>query len=520
MDSKECWLQLAVTALTNLNIEKAAEVYSHIGDISNGNFDRAQELYMESDQPVEALNMRQDILQWDLALQLAKSLAPQQIPFICKEGRPAEALAYYEKGLQGGFEEKQALACEAGIARTSILCGDYATGLKIAMGSNSTRQLLNDCAELLDNAKKLNEAAQLYEMAENFNQAAQCYIRLKNWTKINSILSQVTSTKIHAQFAKAMEAIGNYRRAVNAYELARDFGNVIRITLERLHDTQEAVRIVQETRSIEGAKMVAKYFQKEGDFVSAVKFLIMSACYDDAFKLASNNDQLQLYGDLLVDEMVDGEVQNQFLILASHFESKSNSLLAGKYYYHGKQYRKAINNLLAAAKKNPQNEEALSLAIDVVAASQDDALTNQVIELLLGEVDGEARDPKYVFRLYMAKKQYLEAAKSAIIIAEEEQLNDAVPILTSTVIECHRANMKLSAFKFASVLMKPDYKQQIDEKYKKKIEGIIRKAPRGDQLSDEIRLEQTPCPGWHITKENITACPSCQFPAIYPELIE
>lgn len=70
----------------------------------------------------------------------------------------------------------------------------------------------------------------------------------------------------------------------------------------------------------------------------------MSACYDDAFKLASNNDQLQLYGDLLVDEMVDSEVQNQFLILAAHFESKSNSLLAGKYYYHGKQYRKVKKN--------------------------------------------------------------------------------------------------------------------------------------------------------------------------------
>jgi len=66
----------------------------------------------------------------------------------------------------------------------------------------------------------------------------------------------------------------------------------------------------------------------------------MSACYDEAFKLASNQNQLQLYGDLLVDEMIDGEVQNQFLILAAHFESKKNQLLAGKYYYHGKQYRK------------------------------------------------------------------------------------------------------------------------------------------------------------------------------------
>lgn len=35
---------------------------------------------------------------------------------------------------------------------------------------------------------------------------------------------------------------------------------------------------------------------------------------------------------------------------------------------------------------------------------------------------------------------------------------------------------------------------QIDEKYKKKIEGIIRKAPKGDQLVDDVRLEITPCP--------------------------
>lgn len=52
-----------------------------------------------------------------------------------------------------------------------------------------------------------------------------------------------------------------------------------------------------------------------------------------------------------------------------------------------------------AAKENPENEEALSLAIDVVAASHDDSLTNQVIELLLGEVDGEAR-VRLVFNFY------------------------------------------------------------------------------------------------------------------------
>lgn len=648
IDTKDCWLQLANTALTNLNIDKAIQVYSHIGDIGMvislkslryledkklisahickflGQLDRAQELYLESEEPIESLYMRQDVLQWDLALQLAANLAPERIPYICKEygqqleltGRYNEALSYYEKGLQVSdqLDDKQILSCYSGIARMAIRTGDYQRGLKIALGPISTKQLLNECAELFDNVKKLNEAAQLYEEAENFDQAASCYIRLKNWKKVGTLLQQVASNKIQAQFAKAMEAMGNYRKAVTAYELARDYDNMIRVTLDKLNDPKDAVRIVQETRSIEGAKMIAKHFQNTGDFVSAVKFLIMSACYEDAFKLASDHNQLEIYGDLLIDEMTD-DTQNEFITLASHFESKHNLLLAGKYYYHGKQYRKAVKNLLAAAKENPENEEVLSLAIDVVAASHDDSLTNQVIELLLGEVDGEARDPKFVFRLYMAKREYMEAAKTAVIIAQEEQmsgnyrqahdilftmccelkLNDlkvssemmsslmllhsyilvrvhvkrgdhlkaavllvrvadniskfpahTVPILTSTVIECYRANMKLSAFRYASILMKPEYRQQIDEKYKKKIEGIIRKAPKGDQLMDDVRLEVTPCPycdrslmctqlycpgchntlpsciatGWHITKNNVTVCPSCNFPALYSELLE
>ena len=57
---------------------------------------------------------------------------------------------------------------------------------------------------------------------------------------------------------QAMEATGNFKKAAVAYELARDYEGMIRITLDRLNDPQEAVKIVQETRSIEGAKMIAK----------------------------------------------------------------------------------------------------------------------------------------------------------------------------------------------------------------------------------------------------------------------
>ena len=51
---------------------------------------------------------------------------------------------------------------------------------------------------------------------------------------------------------------------------------------------------------------------------------------------------------------------------------------------------------------------------------------------------------------------------------------DVVPILTSTVIECQRSGMKSSAFNFAAALMKPDLRSKIDQKWKKKIEQIVR----------------------------------------------
>lgn len=72
-----------------------------------------------------------------------------------------------------------------------------------------------------------------------------------------------------------------------------------------------------------------------------------------------------------------------------------------------------------------------------------------------------------------------------------------MPILTSTVIECHRADLNKSAFTYAAMLMRPEYRSQIDGKYAKKIEAIVRKAPRGikEQHEDELVAKLTlPCP--------------------------
>ncbi|XP_013141538.1 PREDICTED: WD repeat-containing protein 19 [Papilio polytes] len=203
-----------------------------------------------------------------------------------------------------------------------------------------------------------------------------------------------------------------------------------------------------------------------------------------------------------------------------------------------------------------EESEGIGIAIDAAAASDDERLTRRLIEFLLGETDGTPRDPRHLFRLYMAKKQFTEAAKTAVIISSAECLagryrearavsrgvcaalrargaavprdlrtalavlhtyilvrthvkrgrhelaarlllrtaNDVaffpthqhqVSILTSTVIECSRAGLKHQAHHWARVLMQPEYRSQV-----------------------------------YIVKGDLTACPECDFPAIYSEFVE
>ncbi|OTF80224.1 hypothetical protein BLA29_006983, partial [Euroglyphus maynei] len=61
------------------------------------------------------------------------------------------------------------------------------------------------------------------------------------------------------------------------------------------------------------------------------------------------------------------------------------------------------------------------MAIDVAARVHDEQITRLILDYLMGETDGIPKDFKYLFRLYMKMKQYAEAAKTATIIAREEQ---------------------------------------------------------------------------------------------------
>lgn len=260
--------------------------------------------------------------------------------FIFSRGNYPEALVHYEKGLQDTTNEDHIIQCKAGIARMSLKCGNYKHGINIATDL-SNRQLFKDCADILDAKKQTSDAALLYEKGKSHDKAAMCYIKLRNWPKVGELIPMVTSNKILLQYAKAKEQEASFEEAANAYMLGKDYDSVIRLQLDYLNNPEAAVELVQESKSIEGAKLVAKFFQRLNDFPSAIRFLVLSRCHDEAFELARRHGKLQLYGEVLVNSMSPDDLRSQdFRSLALHFESERNFLLAGKYYYHSKDYDK------------------------------------------------------------------------------------------------------------------------------------------------------------------------------------
>ena len=294
----------------------------------------------------------------------------------------------------------------------------------------------------------------------------------------------------------------------------------------------------------------------------------------------------------------------------------------------------------------------------MVGKSQSEALTHQLIDFLVGEKDGVPKDPNYIYRLYMALKKYEDAAKTALIIARQEQemgnytlahsvvfetirhLEDAgikvnriflrclkfsfrslsiflrfkklsvfkrasscnslilfwvvvvhqvplqlrqgfvllhsyilvkslvrsgnhmaaarmllrvvqsvskfplhvVPILTSTVIECQRAGLKSSAYEHAVMLMRPEYRANIDVNLKRKIEAIVRRrSAQGDEPPEDVSPcpvsgqliphSQLECPttrdalpmcaitGRHMVIDDWCFCPNSKGPALYSEYV-
>eukprot|EP00055_Hartaetosiga_balthica_P018073 m.128120 g.128120 ORF g.128120 m.128120 type:complete len:1383 (-) comp9449_c2_seq5:5705-9853(-) len=388
-----------------------------------GNHSQAEQLFLKSSQPEEALNLHRDLLHWEEALDLAHKFSKKDIPVLSREfalelehqGNYTKALDLYTAALSSDVSDRHHVSvCKGGLARACIGSGDIRRGAALARELNQ-KSIYRECGQILEKMHQLGDAAEMYEKGSLFDKAASIYIQAKDWRKVGTLLQNITSPRLHTLYAKSREDDGSYKEASAAYEKAHDYISVIRINLDHLRNPDKAVQIVKETGSVEGAKMVAEFFIKMNDFPSAVQFLVLSGAHKEAFKMAKQHNQLTVYAQVL--EETGGNVDDYRQIAVS-FDEVNHPLEAGKFYAKAGDFGTAVDKLMDAS--NADNAH-IELLVDTVGLAKDEALTQKVINFLLGASDGVPKDSTFLLRLYMATEQFTAASKTALTIARDER---------------------------------------------------------------------------------------------------
>ena len=356
--------------------------------------------------------------------------------------------------------------CLAGISRCLIKCNDRKKGIQIALKLDD-HELVRKTAIICEESKDSNlfsDAAMLYEKIGELENACLLYLKTRNLNKVKELLQLPNkgnnkswpNKKILLQYGKLQEQEGKFNDALKAYEQADQQLDCVRILLDKLNRPQEAVRLVRQQRKIynstEACLLIAKHFQQASDYESAIEFLVYSGKLDEAFELALQESQMNLYTNALLQIFqtksaaettdsielfsLDLHKQDKNLIkqlqrIAIYYEEEHDLLNSGKFYCLADQLRKGIQNLLKAHSSFKQNkahaaskEDPLKLAIEFACKSNDEQSIQQVIEVLINELDhGNQTDFQYLFKLYMCSGQYREATKTALLLAKEEQSN-------------------------------------------------------------------------------------------------
>lgn len=581
--------------------------------------DMAQELFLKSSNPRLALDMRCDLQDWLIALQLSRLIAPHMEPVVCKnlagqveaQGNYADALKLYERAssnMDACAMSQSEIAynttqCYAGLARNSIRTGDVNRGFKIAMDLQDP-QVKVDCAQVCEQVKSFSEAAQLYHKAGQLEKAASLYIKMKKWKEAGELMDVITTPKLLIQLAKAREIEGNFKEAEMAYEKAGDFENVIKLNLNQLDNPERARTLVKNKCPTQAAAtLMADYYEKKGQKEFALEFLILADKKEDAFVLAQSFDLMEKYAELILQR--DEKNIDEHTRIALYFEGKNKPGKAAMHYEKSGNLQKALQLFMLAG------EAFYSASIKMAARAKSDVIFMQLYDFFMGEVDGIPKDPKFIYELNLVMGKLKEAASTAIIIASEEQetgnykaahdrlfetirdmrfqkikvpqlLNNklmivhsyilvkrfvkmqdhysaakllirvsknisqfpahSVQILTSTVVECMRGNLKEAAYTWACVLMRPEHRPHIDDKFKKQIEKVAIKRPKGNDPDENVsrcpfctanvldyELECESCKnsipfciasGKHLVLSAWSECPNCKFPALYSEYMK
>lgn len=507
------------------------------------------------------------------------------------------ALTHFEQAMRDcELDRVEHLAqCRAGIARTSIRLGDFQRGMQVAIELKDP-SVCKDCALILKSMHQNGEAAQLYEEAGAYDKAAELYIIDKKFEAAAPLMSKIDSRQLHKEYAKAKEALRCYPEALAAFERARDSDSMVRLYLDKLNEPQKAFQLVRETPDMPGAERIAEYCRKNGNICGAVEFLLLAKNHEEAYTMAERHDEMETFEQGIGEK----GTRDQHMTIAKYYEQRNLLTNAAKHYSLAEEYPMALKLYLKVGEKEidraievvgkARNDALTHTLIDYLMGDSDNlpkdpnfvyrlhkALGNYMqaagTALIIAKKDQEEGNYKQAHALLFRTYQDLKRQKLAlpqelwrrlmilhsyVIVKRLVKAGDhataaqmllrvaknihqfpvhIVPILTSVVIECQRAKMTTEAYQYSCMLMRPEYRPQVSEQYKKKIENIVRKpcadaegAAHDTQSAcmycggnmDDAQLDCTMCKnispfcivtGMRMLRDDWTYCPSCNFPA-------
>uniref|UniRef100_A0A5S6PZ42 WD repeat-containing protein 19 n=1 Tax=Trichuris muris TaxID=70415 RepID=A0A5S6PZ42_TRIMR len=487
--------------------------------------------------------------------------------------------------------------CKAGIARTTLRTGEIERGVKMAEESGNM-VLIKNSASILHEMKHYAEAAGMYQLCKDYDNAALLFLKTKNWSKLHQVLPSVKNPRVFAIYGKAMEVSKDFDAAAQAYQKANDIYRYVRVLIGPLGKVEEAVYAVQESKSPEAAKLLANFFIGRNDCPSAVRLLVLVGCFADALELAKETNNVEVFADAIDEgnpeiylEVADYfrkqekyNLAGKFYLKAGNYEtafdylmkdpSDSSSLKLALHCAASSKDERMISTLLdcltGKSDRAPKSlkhlfqfyvllerfNDAAKVAVSLAREKQREGQYRLARDLLFNfhqtlkkkhvTIPFELNETLMLLHTYLLvkrlikRKEHSQAAR--LLIRISENINDfsahVVKIFTLTAIECWRSELQQSAYKWATAVVRPDYRSQVEESYRNTILTIVRK--RGNKEEPEV---ETPCPycgallpetqlhcprckntipfciasGKHLTSSDLTVCPKCQFLAIYAE---
>lgn len=291
--------------------------------------------------------------------------------------------------------------------------GDIQRGFNIANELNDNT-LVIEIAGVCEQMKQWTEAAKLYQKGKLVEKAASIYIQIGMFQAAAPLIEQITSPSILVLVAKAKEAEKNYREAEKAYERANDYENIIRLNLEFLDNPEKAKHIFRTKSQLpQCALMIAKYCETRGFKKEAIEFLVLGGKREEAFIIAQSHQVMDEYAKIILQ--TDEKNNDEHLRIAQYYEGKSQWGRAAKHYEKSEQFNKALKLYIA------EGEKMIPDMIEMVAKVKIEALTHELVDYLLGQIDNQPKEPQWTFKLYRAIGNVKQAVKIAVNIAQQEQ---------------------------------------------------------------------------------------------------